>query len=75
MLKLLKAEVCEETNVVPLSDSAPKRCSSCGGEWFRLDGGTSSPDSYRHGAVTMSASGRITGYFGAPVCCDCGAPA
>lgn len=47
------------------------RC-ECGGEWFVLRGWPSDPDVARHGALTFTASGRVTGYTGQPCCADCG---
>lgn len=46
----------------------------CGGEWFVLRGRAGGPDAAPHGAVAMTASGRVTGYAGEPVCLTCGTP-
>ena len=50
----------------------PARCHRCGGEWFRLEGWASGSNEVTNGAVTMSGDGRITGYYGSPVCTECG---
>lgn len=51
--------------------TAPRRC-ACGGEWFHLDGTGGGVPGLSQGAVTLAADGRVTGYFGHPVCVDCG---
>jgi hypothetical protein len=48
------------------------RCRRCGNEWFRLDGGSAGLETTHHGAVTLGADGRVTGFFGVPTCVECG---
>lgn len=48
--------------------SQPLQCRNCGGEWFKLDGGSTGIP----GAITLAEDGRVTGYHGAPICMDCG---
>lgn len=50
----------------------PLSCLACGGQWFTLNGILAG---MKHGAVTVAASGRVTGYCGVLECVDCGAEA
>lgn len=43
----------------------------CGSQWFVLKGRPSDPTVASHGAVTLDATGHVTGFAGAPHCSDC----
>ncbi len=46
----------------------------CGSQWFALAGGSATPVGSENGAVSMTSTGRVTGYFGTPRCVECGTP-
>lgn len=56
----------------PASADDPATC-ACGSAWWVLKG-PSDFDRLGNGAVTATTTGRITGYAGALVCLECGAP-
>lgn len=53
--------------------SEPGRC-RCGSEWFTLHGRATDPAIAKHGAVTISSEGNVTGYCGDVRCAECREP-
>lgn len=49
----------------------PMRCLHCDGQWFRLIARDNDPPEARHGAITLTQDGTVTGYSGVPVCLTC----
>lgn len=47
---------------------------TCGSAWFTLRRRPTDPDNVDHGAVSLTASGSISGYVGEPHCLECGVP-
>lgn len=58
----------------PETDPDVAACRGCKSQWFILRGRRNDPPIAASGAVTLRASGMVTGYIGEPVCCECGTP-